>query len=123
MGALAIVALLLAAVGVFAITAHAVGQRTEEIGIRMALGADGAAVVRMFMRRTLLQLTLAIALGLAGSLAIGGVIRSLLQEVGPRDPMTLTIVVGVLGSVTLLATLIPARRATLVDPLVAIRHD
>jgi predicted permease len=122
-GSLATVALLLAAVGVFAITAHGVAQRTEEIGIRMALGADAAAVVRMFMRRTLRQLALAIVIGLAGSLALGSLIRSLLPEVGRRDLMTLTIVAVVLGSVTLLATLLPARRAAQVDPLAAIRCE
>jgi hypothetical protein len=122
-GSLAIVALLLATVGVFAITAHGVAQRTEEIGIRMALGADAGAVVRMFMRRSLRQLALAIVLGLAGSFALGGVIRSLLQEVGPRDPMTLTIVAVVLTAVTLLATLLPARRAARVDPVVALRAE
>ena len=117
-GSLAIAALLLTAVGVFAITAHGVAQRTEEIGIRMALGADGAAVVWLFMRRTLRQLVLAIVLGLAGSLALGRLI-----QVGQHDAMTLTIVVVVLGSVTLLATLLPARRAARVDPLVAIRCE
>jgi predicted permease len=122
-GSLAVVALVLAAVGVFAITAHRVTQRTEEIGIRMALGADAGDVVRMFLRGTSRLLGLAIALGLAGSLALGTLIRSLLQEVGQRDPMTLTIVVVVLGSVTLFATLIPARRAACVDPVVALRAE
>jgi hypothetical protein len=122
-GSLAIVALLLAAVGVFAITAHGVAERTEEIGIRMALGADAAEVVRMFIRRTLRHLALAIVIGLTGSLALGSLIRSLLQEVAQRDPITLTIVVVVLGSVTLLATWLPARRAARVDPLVAIRCE
>lgn len=107
----------------FAITAHGVAQRTEEIGIRMAVGADAASVVRMFMRRTLRQLALAIVIGLAGSLALGSLIRSLLPEVGRRDLMTLTIVAVVLGSVTLLATLLPARRAAHVDPVIALRAD
>jgi putative ABC transport system permease protein len=120
---LAIVALVLAAVGVFALTAHAVAQRTEEIGIRMALGADAGAVVRMFMRRTLRQLALATVIGLAGSLALGSLIRSLLPEVGRPDLMTLTIVAAILGSVTLLATLLPARRAAQVDPAVALRAE
>jgi putative ABC transport system permease protein len=122
-GWLAMVALVLAAVGVFAITAHGVAQRTEEIGIRMAVGADAAAVVRMFMRRTLRQLALAIVIGLAGSLALGSLTRSLLPEMGRRDLITLTIVALVLGSVTLLATLFPARRAAQVDPVVALRAE
>jgi hypothetical protein len=108
---------------VFAITAHRVTQRTEEIGIRMALGADAGDVVRMFLRGTLRLLALAIVLGLAWSLALGTLIRSLSQEVVQQDPMTLTIVVVVLGSVTLLATLIPARRGARVDPVVALRAE
>jgi ABC-type lipoprotein release transport system permease subunit len=77
----------------------------------------------MFMRRTLRQLALALVIGLGGSLALGGLIRALLPEVGRRDLLTLTIVAVVLGSVALLATLLPARRAARVDPLVAIRCE
>jgi predicted permease len=122
-GSLAVVALVLAAVGVFAITAHSVTQRTEEIGVRMALGADGRDVVRMFVGRTLRQLALAIVLGLSGSLALGNLIGSLMQGVERRDLVTLTIVTVVLGAITLLATVLPARRAARVDPLVAIRCE
>jgi putative ABC transport system permease protein len=120
---LAAVALMLAAVGVFAITAHNVTQRTEEIGIRMALGANGRDVARMFVRRTLRPLALAIVLGLAGSLAVGNLIGSFTQGVGQRDLTPLTVVSVVLASVTLLATLLPARRAARVDPVVALRAD
>jgi hypothetical protein len=122
-GSLAAVALVLAAVGVFAITAHSVSQRTEEIGVRMALGADGRDVVRMFVCRTLKQLALAIVLGLSGSLALGTLIGSLMQGVGRRDLVPLTIVTIVLGSVTLLATLLPARRAARIDPAMAMRCE
>jgi putative ABC transport system permease protein len=122
-GALAVVALVLAAVGVFAITAHGVAQRTEEIGIRMALGADARAVVGMFMRRAMIQLAIAVGLGLVGALAVGTLIRSLLQGVGPRDPITLIVVTAVLGAVTLLATFLPARRAARVDPAIALRAE
>jgi putative ABC transport system permease protein len=114
---------MLAAVGVLAITAHSVTQRTGEIGVRMALGADGRDVVRMFVRRTLKQLALAIVLGLTGSLALGNLIGSLLQGVGRRDLVPLTIVTVALGSITLLATLLPARRAARVDPVVALRAE
>jgi predicted permease len=120
---LAAVALMLAAVGVFAITAHSVTQRTEEIGVRMAFGADGRDLVRMFVRRTLKQLALAIVLGLSGSLALGNLIGSLVQGVGRRDLVPLTIVTVVLGSIALLATLLPARRAARVDPVVAMRCE
>lgn len=120
---LAVVALVLAAVGVFAITAHSVTQRTEEIGVRMALGANGRDVVRMFVRRTLKQLALAIVLGLAGSLALGNLIGSLLQGGERRDLVPLTVVTLILGSITLLATLLPARRASRVDPVTAMRWE
>jgi putative ABC transport system permease protein len=110
-------------VGVFAITAHNVTQRTEEVGVRMALGADGRDVVRMFVRRTLRQLALAIVLGLSGSLALGNLIGSLMQGVGRRDLVPLTIVTIVLGSITLLATVLPARRAARIDPVVAMRCE
>ena len=121
-GSLAMVALLLAAVGVFAITAHGVAQRTEEIGIRMAIGAVGRFVVGVFILQTIRQLVLAIVLGLVGSLALGNMLRSP-QDNRPLDPLTLTIVSFVLGSVTLFATWLPARRAAKVDPLVAIRCE
>jgi predicted permease len=122
-GTLAVVALLLAAVGVSAITAHSVGQRTEEIGVRMALGANGRDVVGMFVRRTLRQLALAALVGLSGFLAIGNLIGALMPRAERRDLVTLTIVTVILGSIALLATLLPARRATRVDPLVALRAE
>lgn len=120
---LSVVALVLAAVGVFAITSHNVTQRTEEIGVRMALGANGGDVVNLFVRRTLKQLALAIVLGLAGSLALGNLIGSFLQGVDRRDIVPLSVVTVILGSITLLATLLPARRASRVDPVVAMRCD
>lgn len=122
-GALAFVALVLAAVGVFAITAQTVAQRTEEIGIRMALGASAGDVVGMVVRRTLDQLAVAIVLGLAGALALGTLTRSLLQDVGKGDAATLTVVTLVLATVTLIATLVPARRAARVDPALALRAE
>ena len=105
------------------IPAHNVTLRTEEIGVRMALGANGGDVVNLFVRRTLKQLALAIVLGLAGSLALGNLIGSFLQGVDRRDIVPLTVVTVILGSITLLATLLPARRASRVDPVVAMRCD
>ena len=116
-GALAVVALALAAVGVFAMTAHAVAQRTHEIGVRMALGADAGAVVRLFARRTTLQLGIGITVGLAGAFAIARLIRS------TADPLTLLIVTTLLTGVAMTATLVPARRAARVDPMVALRAE
>jgi putative ABC transport system permease protein len=122
-GALAVVALILAGVGVFAITAHNVAQRTHEVGVRMALGADAREVVRLFVRRTLIQLAIGIVFGLAGALAVGRVLQASLREVGERDPVTFTIVTMILATVTLVATLLPARRATRVDPMIALRTE
>jgi putative ABC transport system permease protein len=122
-GALAAVALALAAVGVAAITAHSVTQRTEEIGVRMALGADPRDVVRMFVFRTLKLLAIAVVLGLSGSIVLGRLLGLFAQRAGLIDPATLTVVTIGLGSITVLATLIPARRAAQVDPLVALRAE
>ena len=121
-GAIALVALVLAAVGVGAITAHSVIQRTEEIGVRMALGADGRNVVAMFLRRSLTLLAIAVSLGLVGSVALGHVL-GLLNGGGRGDVVTLAIVTVVLGATTLLATLLPTRRAARIDPLVALRGE
>jgi putative ABC transport system permease protein len=122
-GTLALVALVLAAVGVFAITAHNVAQRTHEIGVRMALGAEPRDVVRLFLRRTLLQLAFAVALGLGGALAVGRLVQASLQDVGRRDPATFALVTLLLGGVALAATLFPARRAARVDPMVVLRTE
>lgn len=121
-GILAVVALVLAGVGVFAVTAHGVAQRTHEIGVRMALGADGRAVVRLFTRRAVIQLTIAIIIGLAGTFAVARVAQSAMREIAERDPLTLLIVVALLVSVAMTATLLPARRASRVDPMIALRE-
>ena len=120
-GVLALVALVLAGVGVFAVTAHAVAQRTHEIGVRMALGADRQAVVGLFARRALVQLTIAVVAGIAGMLALGRLAQSAMREIAERDPLTFGIVTVILATVSLSATLLPARRAARVDPMVALR--
>jgi predicted permease len=120
-GILAIVALVLAGVGVFAVTAHGVAQRRHEIGVRMALGADRHAVVRLFAQRAAVQLTIALVIGIAGTLALGRLAQSAMREVAERDPVTFLIVVALLASVAMTATLLPARRASRVDPMVALR--
>jgi putative ABC transport system permease protein len=112
---LAVVALVLAAVGVFAITAHNVAQRSQEVGVRLALGAQAHDVVRLFMRRTLLQVAIGTALGLVGTVAIGTVISL------RRDPITFGIATLLLVAVALTSTLLPARRAARVDPAVTLR--
>jgi putative ABC transport system permease protein len=120
---LAIIALVVAAVGLFAITAHGIAQRTPEIGLRIALGARGAQVVWMFLRRTLLQLVFGLALGLAGAVSIGSLLQTYLRQTSTRDPLTIAIVITLLSVVAAVATLLPARRAARVDPAVALRAD
>ncbi len=120
---LAIVALVLASVGLYALTAHGVAQRTQEIGVRMALGAQSREVVWLFMRRTLVQLAVGLALGLAGALAVGQLLQTFLRDTSPRDPLTMAIVTLMLVIVTGASTLVPARRASRVDQMVALRTD
>ena len=122
-GMLAVIAVLLASVGLYALTAQAVAQRTQEVGVRMALGADSSQVVRLFLSRSVVQLSVGVALGLAGALAAGRLIQNLLVRTDPRDPLTLAAVTVLLVVVTGCATVLSARRAARVDPLVALRYD
>jgi predicted permease len=120
---LAIIALVLATVGVYALTAHGVSQRVHEIGVRMALGARRQQVVWLFLRRTLIQLLLGFVFGMTGGLSIGTVVAAFLANANPRDPFTLTLVSVVLAVVTLAAGAWPARQATRVDPLIALKSE
>jgi predicted permease len=122
-GVLAIIALVVASVGLFAITAHGVAQRTQEIGVRLALGAPGTQLAWMFLRRTLLQIALGGLLGLAGTFAAGTLLQTYLRDTSSRDPLTLALVVALLTLVATMATLLPARRAARIDPAVALRTD
>ena len=119
----AAVALALAGAGIFAVMHYSVAQRTKEIGIRMAIGAGRANVVRMILREGLLLVGVGGGIGLAGSLALSRSIRSLLFEVGPGDPITLSAVSILLAGIALFACFIPARRATQIDPIIALRCD
>jgi putative ABC transport system permease protein len=113
----------LAGAGIFAMMHYTVAQRTKEIGIRMAIGASRAKVVQMILQECLLLVGLGVGIGLAGSLAVSRSIRSLLFEVGPGDPITLSAVSILLAGIGLLACFIPARRATQIDPMIALRCD
>jgi putative ABC transport system permease protein len=117
------VALFLASVGLYAVMSFSVSRRTREVGIRMALGAQGRDVVRMIFGQGALQLGVGMAFGLALALGISQLLKIVLFQVQPRDPAVFGGVTVVLVVVGLFACFIPARRATLVDPLVALRSD
>jgi ABC-type antimicrobial peptide transport system permease subunit len=119
----ALLALLLATVGVYAIVSQSVAQRTSEIGLRLAVGARGGDVIRLVLREELPAIASASMLGLGGALAATRLLRSWLFEVGPRDALTLASALGLLAAVALLATWIPARRAARLDPLRALRAE
>jgi putative ABC transport system permease protein len=119
----AIIALVLAAVGLYAVMAYSVTQRTQEIGVRMALGAVGRHVSWLILRRGLIQLVIGLTLGLSGAWFASRALRPLLVRVTPNDPATFVGITLLLTIVALAACLIPARRATRLDPLVALRRD
>jgi len=117
------VALALAAVGLYSVLAHLVGQRTREIGLRIALGATPGQVGWLIARQSMALVGLGTAIGLAGALAGGRAIRSLLFEVSPLDPLTFATAVSLLMAAAFAATCVPARRATRVDPTSALRCE
>jgi putative ABC transport system permease protein len=121
--AFAFVGLLLGAVGLYAVTAFAVVQRTQEIGVRMALGARSGTVVWLFVRRAALPVGLGIAVGLAGALAIGRLLQRFLIQTSPTDPTILVPIAVLLAAVSFAAAFFPARRATGLDPVAALRYE
>jgi putative ABC transport system permease protein len=123
LGLFAFVATSLAAVGIYGIMAYAVEQRTREIGIRMALGADGWRVLRLMIRQAAWMTAAGLALGLAGATALTRFISSELWEVQSADPATFVGVSLLLIAVALLACLVPTRRAVQVDPTIALRYE
>jgi len=122
-GMFAIVALILACVGIYGVISYSVAQRTHEIGIRMALGARGVDVLRMIVRQAILMAGVGVVLGLSISFALGSLMVKLLFGVAPRDPLTFIATAMLLAGTAVLASYIPARRASKVDPLIALRSD
>jgi putative ABC transport system permease protein len=123
LGLFAGLALLLTSVGLYGVMAYIVAQRTREFGIRMALGARSRDVLRLVIKQGMGLALFGAAIGIAGALALTRAMKSWLFGVGPTDPLTFAAVALMLAGVALLACYIPARRATKVDPLVALRHD
>jgi predicted permease len=122
-GLFALAALALAAIGIYGVMSYLVSQRTREIGIRLALGAQGADVVRLVLKRGMMLAATGVALGLAGAFALTRLMESLLFGVKPADPLTFIGISALLALATLVACWIPARRATKVDPVVALHCE
>jgi putative ABC transport system permease protein len=123
LGTFALLALMLATIGIYGLTAYAIGQRTHEIGIRMALGAQRRDVLRLIVGEGATLVISGIVIGLLGGLALTRVMRSMLFEVKPADPATYVAVAFLLALVALLACYVPARRAARVEPMAALRHE
>jgi ABC-type antimicrobial peptide transport system permease subunit len=122
-GSFAALALLIAALGVLAALAFSVSQRFREFGIRMAVGADRGTVLRSVLAEGLILLAGALVLGAGAALLLGGAMADFLFEVRPSDPVTMAVAAIVLGLVALAATLLPALRATRIDPCEALRAE
>ena len=123
LGAFAAIALLLAIVGIYGAVAYTVEQRTGEIGVRMALGAQTQDVLRLVVKQGMNPVLIGLAIGLAGTFAVGRLLTAQLYQISPHNPLLLAATATVLAFAALVACLIPARRATLVDPIQALRTE
>jgi putative ABC transport system permease protein len=122
-GLFAITALLLAVIGIYGVISYGVGRRTREVGIRMALGAGGADILRLVLGEGAALMAAGLAAGLAGAVFLTRYLGTLLFDVRPIDPLTYVVVAALLLGSGLAACLVPARRATRVDPIEALRHE
>jgi putative ABC transport system permease protein len=123
LGIFAAIAAVLGAIGIYGVLAYMVGQRKQEIGIRMALGAERGAVLGLILRRGIVLMTIGITLGLAGAAGLNRYLSGMLFDLTPLDPATYAAVAALFAAVALAASYLPARRATQVDPVVALRGD
>jgi putative ABC transport system permease protein len=122
-GIFATVGLILAGIGIYGVISYSVAQRTREIGIRSALGASHRSLLRLMLDRALILTCIGLVIGLVGAIGLSSLIASAMFGVGPRDPLTMVSVALILAGVAVLAAYVPARRATRVDPVVALRYE
>jgi ABC-type antimicrobial peptide transport system permease subunit len=118
-----LLALLLACIGLYGVMSYAVARRTNEIGIRMALGATAPRVIRLVMRETMLLVVIGVVIGLGAALASARLIENMLFGLAPRDPVTISLATLLMVMVAALAGYLPARRASKVDPMIALRYE
>jgi putative ABC transport system permease protein len=119
----AAIALLLASIGLYSVIAHSVSQRTQEIGVRIAIGASTRDILKLVFVQGMIPLGIGLTIGLAASLAVNRLLQSMLVQVSPADPITLVTASAALILSAALGCLIPARRAMRVDPVVALRNE
>jgi macrolide transport system ATP-binding/permease protein len=122
-GSLGALGMLLACIGMYGVASYAVSRRVREIGIRMTLGADAREVKRLILRQAMRPVVIGALLGMAGCAAVSQILNSMLFGISPHDPLAFVVVPLILFSVAMVASYIPARRATLVDPMVALRYE
>jgi ABC-type antimicrobial peptide transport system permease subunit len=122
-GIFALIALLLAAIGAYGVLSDAVTQRTREIGVRIAVGAERREIIALVLRGGLSSALAGIAVGLGGAFVLSGALRAVLFDVSGRDPATYVVVSAVLAVVATVACIVPAARAARIDPVVALRAE